>query len=359
MNNITKYNIFILISTFSRNLIELFSSLILYNIGFNLKEIILFYTIYYLISLITSIITLSLSRLINNKYILIFSNLTYALSFYYLSNLHNNLISLFLFSIILAISNYTYHPIRHKYALDMLDKNKNRKITSILIFNYLAIIISSYLGPFITNHFGLNIVVFILIISSLISIIPLTRIKIKNTNYNKIKLIKINKNKLIFFILEQFKVIFLLLQPIYIYLYVTKNIEFVGIINVVISIAAILTIYLFSKTNNNKFKLFNIILSIILFIKINTTNTYFILIFAILEGIGIKIFEVVSTKNIYNIKNENKTNYLITTEIIFCSTSFLIFLFFYFLNNLRLMLIISIFAIFLCSFINLKIDNKT
>ena len=189
MNNITKYNIFILISTFSRNLIELFSSLILYNIGFNLKEIILFYTIYYLISLITSIITLSLSRLINNKYILIFSNLTYALSFYYLSNLHNNLISLLLFSIILAISNYTYHPIRHKYALDMLDKNKNRKITSILIFNYLAIIISSYLGPFITNHFGLNIVVFILIISSLISIIPLTRIKIKNTNYNKIKLI--------------------------------------------------------------------------------------------------------------------------------------------------------------------------
>lgn len=358
MNNIKKYNLFILISTFARSIIELFSIVILYKLGFSFNNIIIFYIIYYLFCAITSSISLSFSNKINPKYILIFSSMIYAYSFYYLSNISINIISLIIFAILLATGNYTYHPIRHLYALKVLDK-KNKGIASILIYNYIAITLASYLGPYLTNKIGLDLIIIILIITSIFSIIPLLFIK----NENKLEKIKLNikklpRRKLLFFICEQFKVIFLLLQPLYLYLYVNDNIEYVGMFNAILGIASIVTIYLFSKTNNYKFFIINLFLCLTLIFKINITNPNTLLMLAILEGIGIKIFEVVSTKNIYNIEKENTISYLILVELIFCLVSTTIFIIFYFINNLKNMLYICIFFIFLCGIINPKIDNQ-
>ncbi len=359
MNNIKYYNLFILISTFARNIIELFSMIILYKIGFSLKDIMLFYIIYFITCGVVSTISLFISSKFNSKYILFFSSFLYAYSFYYLSNLSCNLISLIIFAIILAISNYTYHPLRHYYAILVIDDNKNKKIASILIFNYLAIILASYLGPYLTNNMGLDIIVIILVISSLISIIPLFKLK-KNKIQKKVKLSfkEIKKDKLLFFIFEQGKVIFLLLQALYLYIYVKEDVTYLGLFNVILGIAAIFTIYFFARSNNYRFRLINSILCIILILKINIVNPIFLLILAFFEGIGIKIFEVVSTKNIYNIDKVNVIGYLIVVELIFCLVSSFIFVIFYFINNLKIMLYICILFIFICGLINPKIDKN-
>ena len=357
MKNITYYNIFILISTFARNIVEVFSIILLYKLGFSIKELMLFYVIYFLSSAIVSTVSLIISNKINFKYILLFSSIIYAYSFYYLSNLNNNFLSLFIFAILLSISNYTYHPIRHYYALKVLDNNKNKKIASILIINYIAIIIATYIGSYITDNIGLEPIVYILIIFSLISIIPLFKLKIDNNKYKiNLSIKKINKNKILFFSLEQGKVIFLLLQSLYLYIYVKNSIMYLGIFNIINSLASLFTIYFFSKSNNYKFKLINILLCLILILKINMTNSNLLLILAFFEGIGIKVFEVFSTKNIYNIKTKDTISYLILAELIFCLVSSLIFLIFYFINNLKIMLYVCILFIFICSFIKLKID---
>lgn len=356
MNNMVKYNIFIFISTISRNIIHLFSTLILYEHGFSISDIILFYIIYYVIGLIISIISLFMSNIINSKYILIFSSITYVFSFYFLSIMNTNMFSLFLFSFFLAVSNYTYHPIRHLYALRVLVNIK--KVSSILIFNYLAVILSSYLAPVIVNKMGMNLIIFVLIIISIISIIPLFFLKVETKKeIIRISFRNIKFRKILFFVFEQFKVIFLLLQPLYIYLFVNRDIEYIGIINAILGFSAIITIYLFSKTNNYKYFLINTIFCIVLLFKININNSNLLLIISLLEGIGIKVFEVVSSKNIYDYYNSDIVNYLIEVEFIFCLSSVIIFVFFYFINDLKIMLYICIIFIFLCGIINPKIDN--
>ena len=164
MSNIKKYNIFILVSTFARNIIEIFSSVLLYKMGYSIKEIMLFYFILYITSIIINTISLYLINIINYKYILIISSLIYSYAFYYLNNMRNNILSLIIFSILLGLGSYSYHSIRHYLALNVIEKDNRIHIGSILIFNYIAYILSSYIGAFITNNFGLIYVVIIIFV---------------------------------------------------------------------------------------------------------------------------------------------------------------------------------------------------
>ena len=52
MNNIKKFNIYVFISSFARNLIEVFIPLILYNFGYSLKSVMFYYFLVNFISLI-------------------------------------------------------------------------------------------------------------------------------------------------------------------------------------------------------------------------------------------------------------------------------------------------------------------
>ena len=237
MSNIKKYNIFI---------IEIFSSVLLYKMGYSIKEIMLFYFILYITAIIINTISLYLINIINYKYILIISSLIYSYAFYYLNNMRNNILSLIIFSILLGLGSYSYHSIRHYLALNVIEKDNRIHIGSILIFNYIAYILSSYIGAFITNNFGLIYVVIIIFVLSLLSMIPLISIRnIKRKEKINISIKSINKNKILFFIFEQFKVMFLILQPLYLFLYVKKDIEYIGIFNIVMGIASIIFVYFF------------------------------------------------------------------------------------------------------------------
>lgn len=360
MKKLTLYNIFLFLSNISRNIVEIFSFVYLYQKGYKIKNILLFYSIYYLVGVFISYITVYLTKYIKRKVLLIISGLLYGISFYYLSVMRTTNYNLVILSIVLSTSSFIYHTIRHYYAMNLVDKVEDKKIASILISAYLPIIFSSILGSYIVDKYSILVSSIIVIILSIISIIPLIFIKDDITN-NKIEYSKINSNKLVFFILEQFKVIFLLLEPIYLYLYVKKSLNYVGAFNILICISSIIYLYYIAhRINISKyFKYINIIFCLVLLFKLNVTNKYILLIVALLEGLGIKSFELTSNKNIYNIENSNINGYLITCELIFCFLRSLICLIFYlFIDNVKVMLYISLVPIFLISFVKLTDIKK-
>ena len=356
MSNIKKYNIFIMLSTIARNIVEVFSSVLLYKMGYTLKEILLFFTILYFIGGIISVIVIYFTKYINAKYILILSSIIFSISFYYMSIMDKTINNLIIFSIIYGVGCYSYHSLRHYFAIKSIDKDKKKNIGSILIFSNIGLIIAPLLVGYITKKLSLIVLAIIVIILSILAIIPLFRLDIKESNI-PIKYQKIERNKLLFFILEQAKVINLSLQPLYLYLFINNKIEYVGIFNAIMGISSCLFIYFFVRKIDDKkyFKYLNMLFCLILLLKLNITNKYLILLVGFFEGWCIKMFEIVSAENIYNIKKStNIKGYLILVEIIFCLTRSLLCLIGYFINDIRIILYLSIGLIFIISFIKRK-----
>ncbi len=356
MSNIKKYNIFIMLSTIARNIVEVFSSVLLYKMGYTLKEILLFFTILYFIGGIISVIVIYFTKYINAKYILILSSIIFSISFYYMSIMDKTINNLIIFSIIYGVGCYSYHSLRHYFAIKSIDKDKKKNIGSILIFSNIGLIIAPLLVGYITKKLSLIVLAIIVIILSILAIIPLFRLDVKESNI-PIKYQKIEKNKLLFFILEQAKVINLSLQPLYLYLFINNKIEYVGIFNAIMGVSACIFIYLFvRKIDDNKyFKYLNMLFCLILLLKLNITNKYLILLVGFCEGLGIKMFEIVSAENIYNINRDtNIKGYLILVEVVFCLTRSLLCLIGYFINDVRIILYLSIGLIFIISFIKRK-----
>ena len=331
MNNIKRYNLFILFSTIARNIVEVFSSVLLYKIGYSFREILLFYSILYFTGMITSIGSIYLTKIIKPKYILMLSSIIFSGSFYFMSVMDRTFTNLVIFSIINGIGAYSYHSLRHYYAIKVIDNHNNKEIGNILIFSNIATIFSSLIGAYIQELLSVFILAIIIVIISIIAIIPIVKLKDVEDN-NTIKLERISKNKLLFFLLEQAKVINLTLQPLYLYLFIN------------------------SRDNKKYFKYLNMIFCIFLIMKLNINNKYLVLLIGLFEGLGIKMFEVVSSENIYTInKNTNVKGYVILVEIIFCLVRSILCLIGYFINDIRIILYISILLIFILSFV--KRDN--
>ncbi len=351
--NIKRYNIFILISTFARNIIEVLSSVILYKMGYTLKEIFIFYFTFYLSGIVVSFTTINLTKKIKIKYLLIISSIIFSISFYYISVMDKIFINLIIFSFLYSIGTFSYHSLRHYLGISSLDNNKKNDIGNIVIYMNIALIISSLVSGYLNSMLSNIIISIILIVLSLISIIPLLRLNLDKKN-NIIKYDKIDKNRILFFIFEQGKVLFLLFEPLYIYLYVMDNIKYVGITSSLTLISSLIFIYFFVRKIDDRkcFKYLNIILCLILFFKINISNKYLMLFIVFLEGLGIKMYEVVSMENMYNISHStNIKGYLIITESIFCLVRAILSFIFIYIDNLKIILYLLITLILISGFI--------
>ena len=358
MTNIKRYNIFILLSTIARNIVEVFSSVLLYKQGYSFREILLFFAILYFIGALTSIVVIYLTKIINVKYILIISSIIFSGSFYYMSVMDKTFANLIIFSIIYGVGCYSYHSLRHYFAIKAIDDNKRNEIGNILIYSNIGIIIASIIFSYIQSKVSTLALAILVILLSVGAIIPLFKLNIKEDN-SDIKYKSLPRNKVLFFFLEQAKVINLTLQPLYLYLFINDRIEYIGIFNVVIGVSSCIFIYFFVRKINDKkyFKYLNIIFCLFLFLKLNITNKYLILLIGLFEGLGIKMFEVVSAENIYNIKKDaNVKGYLIITESIFCLVRCVFCLIAYLINDIKIILYISIFLIFLVGFVNRKYE---
>ena len=98
-----------------------------------------------------------------------------------------------------------------------------------------------------------------------------------------------------------------------------------------------------NRINNKYFKYINLLLGFILLIKLNLNKPLVLLLVALGEGIGMKLYEKNSLDNLYNIKNKNIVSYLIIEELIFFITkSILMLIFIIIIRKLKIILYICI-----------------
>lgn len=344
MKNVKFYNIYIFISSFTRNIIDTYSVVLLYKKGFSVNDIIGIYALIFFLGIFISTMSLKIGNKIGYKYVLIFSSIITSISFYII----NKYLNPYIISLFLSLSQFTYHPIKHYYGIILL--NQKKQIGNTIILTYVAIILSSYIT---IKQINLKY----LVIICLISIIP--SIFVKNDKNEIISYPKnIPKNIVNFFIFDQSKIIFILLQPLYLYT-ISNKISYVGIFNIIITISSILFIYFIANRKNieKHYRNINIIFTIILLLKLNIKNEIFLLMIAFLEGIGLKTNELVSTMNLYCVKNF-KTGYLIISEIVFCLVRCVILCLIFILKlKLKTSLYILLVGIFILSFCYKKNTN--
>ncbi len=361
MSNLKKYNIFTFITTFAKLLIEVFIPLILYNMNFTIKEIILFLIIKHALCTIFLPITKLVIKKKSTTFLMIISSILFTLSYIYLNFLTKNLLKLLIFTTLLSMYLTFYWVGRHTYALSIIeDKKATDNVSLYTIFTILGGLFSTYIGSIFiekTSYLFLSIIVLFLM---LISIIPLTKIKSKKET-NEIKLITIitsfPKRNYIFTFLDQLRFVLVTIFPLYIYLNINKSYKYIGIINIVSGLGSIIYIYILKKLmDKNKRDYLSsslLYLAITYTLKLLTKNNIIFLIIVFFEGIFRSVVDLITLRNTYVYsKNYTRLNYTIFTEGINNIGRVIILTLFYITNiSLEKIILICILGILINIFI--------
>lgn len=344
MSNLKKYNIFIFITSFSKLLVELFIPLILYKVGFNIKEILLFLILKYTLCILfipICYITLKKTKL---STLMIISSILFSITYIYISIIKKNTISLVILSILYSSYLMYYWISRHIYGLSIIEKKKTTNNVSLYnIFTILGGLLSPLIGSYLIEKLNKTSLILIVLTLMLISIIPLTKIKTKELS-NKLSLKNIinsfPKRNYIFNTLEQLRYIMYSTLPLWIFINVKDKYSFIGIISVITGIGSIIYIYILSKKMDKSKKdylsISLLIMSIIYILKINIKKEYLFLIITFFEGIFKSSLDTIVLRNTYAYqKNYDVTSYVIFIELI-NNIGRTLFLILFYITNIEL-----------------------
>ena len=361
MSNLKKYNIFIFITSFAKLLVEIFIPLILYNMSFTIKEIILFLILKYSFCLLFIPVGYFIGKKYSVSTLMILSSIIFSITYIYLSQINKNLTSLIILSILYSSYLMFYWLGRHTYRLSIIEDKKTTDNVSLYnIFTILGGLFSPFIGSYIiekTSTLTLSTIVLVLMI---ISIIPLTKIKkIKLNSNTQIKHIikSFPKTNYIFNTLDQLRYILYTVLPLWIYINIKSKYSYIGILNIITGLGSIIYIYLLSKKMDKNKKdylsLSLLIMGIIYLLKITITSNLAYLIITLFEGITKSSLDTITLRNTYVYqKNYCITSYIIFTEIINNIARTLFLIIFYIFNvPLKTMLLICILGIFLNVFV--------
>ena len=361
MSDLKKYNIFIFITSFAKLLVEIFIPLILYNMSFTIKEIILFLILKYSFCRLFIPVGYFIGKKYSVSTLMILSSIIFSITYIYLSQINRNLTSLIILSILYSSYLMFYWLGRHAYGLSIIEDKKTTDNVSLYnIFTILGGLFSPFIGSYIiekTSTLTLSTIVLVLMI---ISIIPLTKIKKIKLNPNtQIKHIikSFPKTNYIFNTLDQLRYILYTVLPLWIYINIKSKYSYIGILNIITGLGSIIYIYLLSKKMDKNKKdylsLSLLIMGIIYFLKITITSNLAYLIITLFEGITKSSLDTITLRNTYVYqKNYCITSYIIFTEIINNIARTLFLIIFYIFNvPLKTMLLICILGIFLNVFV--------
>ena len=361
MSDLKKYNIFIFITSFAKLLVEIFIPLILYNMSFTIKEIILFLILKYSFCLLFIPVGYFIGKKYSVSTLMILSSIIFSITYIYLSQINKNLTSLVILSILYSSYLMFYWLGRHTYGLSIIEDKKTTDNVSLYnIFTILGGLFSPFIGSYIiekTSTLTLSTIVLVLMI---ISIIPLTKIKKIKLNPNtQIKHIikSFPKTNYIFNTLDQLRYILYTVLPLWIYINIKSKYSYIGILNIITGLGSIIYIYLLSKKMDKNKKdylsLSLLIMGIIYLLKITITSNLAYLIITLFEGITKSSLDTITLRNTYVYqKNYCITSYIIFTEIINNIARTLFLIIFYIFNvPLKTMLLICILGIFLNVFV--------
>ena len=364
MTNLKKYNIFITITTFAKLMIEVFIPLLLYNIGFQLNEILIFYLVQFFTIFLFNIPATYIGQKITFKKLMIISSILFSITYIYINYITKNIIKLIILSILNGLYLSTYWIGRHIYGISIIkEKETTDNVSKYMIFGIIGSLPASYIGAYILEKYGYISLSIIILILSFISLFPLFKIKI-NQKINKIKIKQIIKNfpkqNYIFLFFDQLKFFTLLLFPLYIYINIKSELKYIALTNVIIGISSILYIlYIAKKMDENKkdyLKPMLLAMFITLLIKLNINSSNIILFIIFIEGISKSALDTIILRNTYSYKaNYNNISYILFIEQLYSLFRFIITTIYLILEvNLKTILYIGTFSLLINTFIGFK-----
>ena len=363
-SNQKKFSLYVFLSTFARNLIEVFIPIILYKYGYSLKEVILYYLFVNLFSLILSYPCFYLSNKYNNKILSIIGIISFVILQLLLNNLQNNIIYLLFISLAFATYRRGYWISRRYYNLKIIKKDNISKTYSLIsIINEIGLIFSSYIGSLFLDFISIDALTIISIVLFLISTIPLYLLKFEHKETDsKLELIKtikqIPKNNIYLFGSYELLNVVKFLFPLYLFIYVKNNYQTVGIFNFFANLSTIIFAYIYGKKINNEknYLSLSILFIIIVYILKLNFSTSILIIIAFLEGIVLKMYELSIQKEFYSLSKKFEYQnynlvYELTQNIFRTLTVLILYLFF---NDLKTMITFVLIIILSSIFIKFK-----
>ena len=364
MTNLKKYNIFITITTFAKLMIEVFIPLLLYNIGFQLNKILIFYLVEFITIFLFNIPVTYIGQKITFKKLMIISSILFSTTYIYINYITKSIFKLIIFSILNGLYLSTYWIGRHIYGISIIKKKETTdNVSKYMIFGIIGSLPASYIGAYILEKYGYISLSIIILILSFISLFPLFKIKI-NQKINKIKIKQIikkfPKQNYIFLFFDQLKFFTILLFPLYIYINIKSELKYIALTNVIIGISSILYIlYIAKKMDENKkdyLKPMLLAMFIILLIKLNINSSNIILFIIFIEGISKSALDTIILRNTYSYKaNYNNISYILFIEQLYSLFRFIITTIYLILGvNLKTILYIGTFSLLINTFIGFK-----
>ena len=316
--NQRKYNMFVFLSTFARQLIEAFIPIILYKAGFTLKEVIFYYFLVNLFSFVMAPVALKIAKKTNYKVLAAIGVVSFTGLQILLSNVQLTLWYLFAVSFLYAGYRRGYWISRRYYNLKVVHKkNISMSYTFIAIVNQLACLFATYIGALLLDFMDIKILTTIAIALFFVSIIPLVFMKFKEEKkieeekidlFGTLKEIPAN-DKFIFGAYETLNVVRFLF-PLYLTLYVKDTYQIVGFLQLVTNVATIVFAYLYGKKINknsvNYLSLSMFLMIVVYIFKANVTGILLVLV-SLAEGFVSKMNDISTQKEF--IKLSKKFNY--------------------------------------------------
>lgn len=325
MNNRKKFELYVFLSTFSRNLIEVFIPVILYKFGYELKEVIIYFLLSNIFSLFLSYPLIEFSKKFNNKILTFIGIIAFVSLQIMLANITHSMTYILAISFLYALYRRGYWISRRYYNLQVMEKEKIGTTFSIIsIVNHLGVLFASYIGAVMLDYLTVEFVTVISIIIFILSILPLSFMKFKHEKNNeKITLIKTLKsipfsNLYLFGSYELLNVIKCFFS-LYIVIYVKDTYSTVGLFNLITNLSVLGFSYLYGKKIDEKknYLKLSIILVVITYIfKANTTYIALAIV-SFFEGVFTKMHEISISKEFYTLsKKFEYNNYNLAYEIV-------------------------------------------
>ena len=156
------FNKYVFLSTFARNLIELFIGTILFKAGFDLKSVIFYYLFVNVFSFFIAFPCIYIAKKHSNKILTILGIIAFILVQVALNYIKLNIGYLLILSFLYALYRRAYWMSRRYYTLQVIDKNNiSKKYSFVSILNQLALLLSSYAGSLLLEYININIITFI------------------------------------------------------------------------------------------------------------------------------------------------------------------------------------------------------
>ena len=369
MNNRKKFELYVFLSTFSRNLIEVFIPVILYKFGYELKEVILYFLISNVFSLILSYPLVLFSKKFNNKILTFIGILAFVSLQILLANIRYSIYYIVIIAFLYALYRRGYWISRRYYNLNVMTKEKIGTTFSIIsIVNNLGVILASYAGAIMLDYLNVITVTIISIIIFLLSIVPLTYMNFKHEKdevklevFKTIKEIPL-RNLYLFGSYELLNVVKCLFS-LYIFIYVKNTYSTVGLFNLITNLSVLGFSYIYGKKIDEKQNLLKLSIVLVVITYLFKANTTYIAlaIVSFLEGIFTKMHEISISKEFYTLsKKFEYNNYNLVYEIVQNSFRAISLLVIYILNiDLKIAIYWLLFIMLLGAFMKFKYIEKS